>query len=399
MKTVGILGGGQLGCMLSEALFNYGAKVIFYDPEPRSPSFHRSAKHFCGAWNDRKLLEHFFSQCDVVTYEFENVAVNLLTSLINKTQTPLYPSENILAITQNRIQEKNFLLQNNFPVCFFKECNSLEDFLKNMQLFSFPYIIKTVVGGYDGKGQWLIHDKISQDKFITEISANEFTPYIIEEKINIFCEASCIVARNLNSDKVCLPIFDNIHKNQILFQTHIPSHLPENLQNKLTEIAIKAADKLNVIGLLTTEFFITKQKSSNKFHTECIDGFYIYVNEFAPRPHNSGHISRNACTSSQYDLLARVLLNIPLHTPKIFSGHFCMENMLGNIWLNEGQQKNLNLKSWQAHPNVTAITLYGKEDAQINRKMGHFICHAESYDLCNLYANNFREELNESKKH
>lgn len=399
MKTVGILGGGQLGGMLAEALYNYGAKVIFYDPDPISPSFHRSATHFCGEWHDFKLLETFFSQCDVVTYEFENVAVNLLTSLINKTQTPLYPSADILAITQNRIQEKNFLIKNEFPVCFFKACDYLEDLLNNVQLFSFPFLIKTAIGGYDGKGQWLINNKNELETILNKFSHVNFIPLIIEEKIDIIHEASCIVARNLNNNTVCLPIFDNIHKNQILYQTHIPSRLPENVQNKIKEIAIKATEKLNVIGLLTTEFFITTKKSCNTLHAEFIDGFYIYVNEFAPRPHNSGHISRNACNISQYDLLARVLLNLPLHSPKILPGSFCMENLLGNIWINQGQQKNLNLDIWKNHTHITAITLYGKEEAKLNRKMGHFICHADSYELCNLYANKFREDLNEPKKY
>lgn len=399
MKTVGILGGGQLGGMLSEALYNYGAKVIFYDPDPLSPSFQKSARHFQGEWHDEEQLLHFFNQCDVVTYEFENVATDLLSSLVRNTKTKLFPSEHVLAITQNRIQEKNFLQQNGFPVCRFKECYQLNDLLQNAKDFVFPYIIKTAFGGYDGKGQWVITSFSDFEESIKEISKYPFLPFIIEEKLDIIFEASCIVARNLEQESICLPIFDNIHKNQILFQTHVPSILSIQVQNKLKEIAVKAANALNVTGLLTTEFFITKNKALNTQSESIIDGYNIYINEFAPRPHNSGHISRNACNISQYDLLARVLLELPLHTPELYPGNFCMQNLLGDTWINQGQEKNLNLRIWKNHPHVTSVTFYGKEQAKEKRKMGHFICHANSRELCSIYANNFSEELNELCKY
>ncbi|WGL59408.1 ATP-grasp domain-containing protein [Pigmentibacter sp. JX0631] len=396
MRTIGILGGGQLGGMLSEALYNYGAKVVFYDPDPLSPSFHKSAFHYQGDWNDAEKLEAFFRQCDLVTYEFENVATDLLNSLIEKTKKPLFPSENVLKITQNRIAEKTFLQKNNLPVCKFIACSNLSELITKAKNFPFPFIIKTAYGGYDGKGQWVIENVTALNKTLSEITTKENTSFIIEEKIDIFSEASCIVARNSQNITVCLPIFDNIHKNQILYQTNLPSQLPITVQQKLQNIAIQAAEKLDVLGLLTTEFFISKVKNDNVKQSIEIDDFQIYINEFAPRPHNSGHISRNSCTISQYDLLARILLDIPINKPELYPGYFCMGNLLGSTWINQKKEKNLNLSCWKDHPNIISVTLYGKESATKQRKMGHFICHAENITDCNKFSENFRKDLNES---
>ncbi|MGY3804132.1 5-(carboxyamino)imidazole ribonucleotide synthase [Pigmentibacter ruber] len=396
MRTIGILGGGQLGGMLSEALYNYGAKIVFYDPDPLSPSFHKSANHYQGDWNDAAKLEDFFRQCDLVTYEFENVATDLLNYLIDKTKKPLFPAENVLKITQNRISEKSFLKQNNLPVCKFIACTNLAELTSNAKEFPFPFIIKTAFGGYDGKGQWVIQNQSELEKSLAEISLLGNSTFIIEEKIDIFSEASCIVARNKKNEIECLPIFDNIHKNQILYQTNLPSQLPTIVQKKLQDIAIEATEKLDVIGLLTTEFFISKQKNANTNQDFEVDEFQIYINEFAPRPHNSGHISRVACSINQYDLFARVLLDLPLHTPKLYPGYFCMGNLLGSTWIKQKQGKNLNLSCWKDHPNIVSLTLYGKESPTEQRKMGHFVCHADNIHDCNKFSENFRKDLNES---
>lgn len=394
MKTIGILGGGQLGGMLSESLLKYGARVAFYDPDPTSPSFHRSPLRFQGAWNDFEKLKEFFSICDVVTYEFENVSTELLDSLVKVTGTNIFPSASVLSTTQNRIYEKSFLKENKIPVCHFVFAKQFEEMNDIIETLSFPYIIKTTTGGYDGKGQWSISNKEDILKFKSEFTRDKFVEIIFEEKINIEFEASCIVARNQDGVVVSFPIFDNIHKNHILYNTTVPSKLPLSVQNKLKEIAKESANKLNIIGLLTTEFFITKEKSP--YHSQIvIDSYYIYVNEFAPRPHNSGHISRNCCDLSQFDLLARVLLNLPLHEPKLNLGYYCLGNLLGNSWLSQENQNNLNLSIWNKHPKIIDVYLYGKEEPKLNRKMGHFISFSNVEHEHTDAAKSFRKDLNE----
>jgi 5-(carboxyamino)imidazole ribonucleotide synthase len=394
MKTIGILGGGQLGGMLSESLLKFGARVSFYDPDPTSPSFFRSPIHFQGEWNDFEKLKEFFSKCDAITYEFENVSTELLDSLVQMTGTKIYPSAKVLSITQNRILEKTFLKENNIPVCNFVSVKSYESIKVIAETFSFPYIIKTATGGYDGKGQWNISNKKDFELFLNEFPEDKFVELIFEEKISIECEASCIVARNTEGESICFPIFDNIHKNHILYNTTMPSQIPNFVQDKLKEIALEAAKKLNVIGLLTTEFFITKQKSHNDTQ-KAIDSYFIYVNEFAPRPHNSGHITRNSCNISQFDAHARVLLNLPLHEPKLHPGFYCMGNLLGDSWISQGNKNELNLDSWKEHPEIIDIILYGKLEAKANRKMGHFVSFSEKNGQHITAAERFREDLNE----
>lgn len=394
MKTIGILGGGQLGGMLSESLLKFGAKVIFYDPEPTSPSFFRSPVYFQGAWNDFEKLKTFFCQCEAVTYEFENVSTELLDSLVQVTGTKIYPSSKVLSITQNRILEKTFLKENNIPVCNFASVRSRENIKETAETFSFPYIIKTATGGYDGKGQWSISNSQELELFLNEFQKNKFMDLIIEEKISIESEASCIVARNNEGESVCFPIFDNIHKNHILYNTTVPSKIPIQVQNKLKTIALEAAKKLNVVGILTTEFFITKQKSQNDSQNS-IDDYFIYINEFAPRPHNSGHVTRNSCDISQFDALARILLNLPLHEPKLLPGFYCMGNLLGDSWILQGNKSKLNLESWKMHPDIIDIVLYGKQEAKEGRKMGHFVSFSKNSEEHILAAERFRKDLNE----
>lgn len=393
MKTIGILGGGQIGGMLSTALYNLGAKVIFYDPDPLSPSFFRTYNHFEGTWNDYEKLKVFFSSCDTVTYEFENVSTTLLDKLVQETGTQIYPSPKVLSTTQNRIFEKSFLKENNFPVCKFIAAQNIDE-LKHAALeFSFPYIIKTATGGYDGKGQWHITNSQDFKLFINDYNNNHScNNFIIEEKINIAYEASCIIGRNLNNEIISFPIFDNVHKNQILYQTTVPSVLPTSVQNKLKEISIEAAKKLEIIGLLTTEFFITKQKNEHTCHEEC-DGYYIYVNEFAPRPHNSGHITLNSCTISQFDILARILLNLPIHEPKLIPGYYCLGNILGNNLISKNNTHILN--NWTNHQNIIDIMIYGKKIIKENRKMGHFIAYSNTKNEQVEHAEKFRECINE----
>lgn len=386
MKKVGILGGGQLGCMLAEALFKWGAKVSFYDPNPASPARFRSPHFTCGEWDDAERLTHFFANQDVVTYEFENVSTALLSSLVQKTGVSLYPSQDVLQLTQNRLREKEFLKTNGFPVCAFDSCASYAELLEKSQAWKFPFVLKTAQGGYDGKGQWKIGDAVALQLVLNEIRSREFIPLICEEFVAIEKEASVIVARSLNGHAVCFPVFENVHVHHILDTTVVPAQISLSIQDNLKNLACEAAMRLNVVGLLTVEFFIVKTPQGEQ---------RIFVNEFAPRPHNSGHITRSCCALSQFDVLARILLDLPLIEPTLEPGAFCMGNLLGDEW-HEGSL-NLNLSLLSEFPEVRDFVLYGKDKPQSKRKMGHFIVHESTPQKASAKAQQFRSALREKQ--
>ena len=305
MKTVGILGGGQLGLMLANSLYTLGAEVVVYDPDPLAPLCRHAGNVVNGSWNDYKKIEEFVKRCDIITYEFENVECDPLRPI--SAIAPIYPSLDVLAITQNRINEKQFLSASNLPHVKFAVASSLVELRKEGMSFRFPFVIKTARGGYDGKGQFSINNEEDLENALTELSIgkgeNNFLA-VLEEFIEIESEVSCIVARDLKGSISTFPVFENFHKNHILDKTYLPCSLPENIQAKVIEIANQATVALDVNGLLTTEFFVSRTRENETTGAVCGD-YPIHINEFAPRPHNSGHITRNACHSSQFDALAK----------------------------------------------------------------------------------------------
>ena len=385
-KRIGILGAGQLGCLLAESLFELGAEVVFYDPSRTAPGFSRTPFSFCGQWSDREKLKEFFSSCDVVTYEFENVSTILLENLIQETQTPLFPSLEALKTTQNRIFEKTFINKNHFPVCEFQSIENLDTLEKCLETKLFPMLFKTATGGYDGKGQWKITTEENALYFLNEVKnkSSSIFPLIQEEIISIQQEFSCITARNSAGEMTTFPLFENEHKDHILFRTYSPADIPKEIAEKIKIISQEAAEKLNIVGLLTTEFFLSKE---NK----------IYVNEFAPRPHNSGHITRKSCSFSQFQALAHILLNIPLPKINISSDYHVMENILGDVYLSQENSEHINLLPWKNYPEIQEIILYGKDKPKEKRKMGHFIATGSSRNQVVQICQQFRKKLYDAK--
>ncbi len=392
-KRIGILGGGQLGMMLSESLMRLGVEVSVYDPDPLAPLCLHATCIFNGSWSDENKLTMFFEECDRLTYEFENVESELLFRL--EERKSLMPGANVLKTTQNRGNEKRFLQEHNLPHVQF-EIISREDAgeaLKKIQKFGLPCVTKTTFGGYDGKGQFMLNSEAEAHALY---AADEFakSEHILEEAIDIAFEVSCIVARSPNGEEVTFPIFENQHHDHILDLTLVPARIPAAVSERIQHIARTAAQALNVYGLLTVEFFLSRAKPRSTSADE-VDGWYIMINEFAPRPHNSGHVTMKACDLSQYDLLARVLLDVPLKTPRLVSEEiFCMGNLLGDVWLAQGsQQDQLNLDCLRDFPEVVDVVLYGKKEARTKRKMGHFVCRASNHDQAIAIAHKFRESL------
>jgi len=379
MKQIGILGGGQLGMLLAQSIVRLGAEALIYDPEPEAPASRTVRTSVHASWQDGESLDKFLSKCNKATYEFENVPYESLAKLSHST--PIIPSLDVLRITQNRAAEKEFLRSNGLPYVPYFVADNVSSLEKQIDQLSFPVIIKSTTGGYDGKGQVFLQNKEDFQNIISR-AANTLPnfPIIAEQAIELYMEVSCITAHSAGGEKIVFPIFQNIHTNHILDTTVVPADVPANITNAVQNLARQATDKLGVIGILCTEFFISRKKPGTK-SAFSLDEFDLYINEFAPRPHNSGHITISSCSLNQFDALARILLDVPLSKPFLAkAGYFCMANLLGDIWIDQGTTSGdkINLINLADCPYPFEIILYGKEQALPGRKMGHLISHAES---------------------
>lgn len=391
MRRVGILGGGQLGTMLAESLFALDAPVAIYDADASAPACVRFKDAVVAPWSDAAAVQAFATRCDVVTYEFEHIDAAPLRAL--KDGPPIVPSVHVLETAQDRAKEKAFLRDAGLPHVHFAVARSKEELQREARAFGWPFILKTVRGGYDGKGQFHIagHEDLEAAILALEERKSEFH-CVLEQIVDLALEASCIVARSGEGDEVVFPLFENAHSGHILDLTLVPARLPPAVARVIQDLALKTARALDLRGLLTVEFFIGR-KPAKRSHGVEQDGLSIYVNELAPRPHNSGHVTRNACTYSQFDALARVLAGVPLVAPELEGdASWCMGNLLGDVWIAQGGTR-LDLSCWKDHPNVVDVVLYGKREPRARRKMGHFVTKGRTPEEAIESARAFREAL------
>jgi len=393
MRRVGILGGGQLGLLLIQSIHRLGGTAVVYDPDPDAPACQLTPHAFHSEWTNAAALEKFFKSCDVVTYEFENVESSSLFPF--EKEKPIIPSSSVLKTTQDRILEKTFISEAKLPCVDFAVVNKYSELEKTARSFGFPFIIKTARGGYDGKGQKLVNSEEELQEFLAQSGKNSTTPFraVLERALDIEMEVSCIVARSPNGEEKCFPVLENEHKDHILDITVIPARISASLETAIKDIALSAARELGAYGLLTTEFFLSNNPGNNS-HGVQVGSWHIYINEFAPRPHNSGHVTMKACTVSQFEALARILLGVPLTQPHIVApGYYCMGNLLGDVWLSQGSTGDLDLSPMCQFPEVIDVVLYGKKEPRSKRKMGHFITYANSAQAATGSAHSFREAL------
>ncbi|HEY9714869.1 MAG TPA: ATP-grasp domain-containing protein [Chroococcales cyanobacterium] len=408
MQQIGILGGGQLGMLLARSIRALGAEAIIYEPDGRAPACQEARHTFNGSFKDEASLARFFDKCDSVTYEFENVASELLFEF--EKEKPLYPSASVLKTTQDRYLEKSFLKEAGLPHAAFELVTAPEKLLASVEEFGYPCVLKTTRGGYDGKGQWFLRNADDVREHLEAVANRKDATQkeyrvVLEEALDIAMEASCIAARSADGSEIAFPIFENMHKDHILDFTIVPARLPDTVAEKIKEVGMKAAKELSVIGLLTTEFFLTRTRPRKSNSIE-VDNWHLLINEFAPRPHNSGHVTTKACTLSQYDALAKILMKQPLEEPVASSaGYYCMGNILGDVYLSQNEKHadagddrlhTLDTSCREAHPAVVDVILYGKKEARTGRKMGHFITHADTAEQALEAAKAFRKALSNS---
>lgn len=342
MKKIGIIGGGQLGMMLCEAAHELGFSTVILDPNKKCSSAYVAESIIESNFDDINGYRKLAEKCDIITYEFENVPYHLVKQImieganVPQTEQPLY-------ITQHRLREKNAVTQSGLKTVPFATIKSIQDLLHFFQEHN-TCILKTCFGGYDGKGQWLI--KSETDIFaLSQLFQNNPIEFIAEKKINLKQEISCIVHRNNKGKIVCQPIAENVHKNGILFHSTIPATIDIPLKQKAEKIATQLMLHLNFIGTLAVEMFIDNENE-------------IFINELAPRPHNSGHHTIEACEGGQFINHILSITNQDLIVPTLKDTAF-MLNIIGD----EYQTKQHLFQKGFYHD-------YFK-DIKPNRKMAH----------------------------
>ncbi|HBN74635.1 MAG TPA: 5-(carboxyamino)imidazole ribonucleotide synthase [Planctomycetaceae bacterium] len=345
--TLGVLGGGQLGRMFAEAAHRLGYHVHTYSDEANSPCGQVAEREFVGAYDDIEAIREFARTVDVVTFEFENICSAAAQAIEEIVQ--VHPSGQVLHLSQHRLREKSTLAEAGLPVTPFRPVRTSEELQKAVQELGTPAILKTASGGYDGKGQVTVPNAEAAESAWKELGEVEA---ILEQRIDFKCEVSYIGVRDSSGNFIgCGPI-RNEHVNHILDLSVFPDPEMASVAEEARAIAQGVLEKLDVVGVMCVELFVTNDDR-------------LLINEVAPRPHNSGHLTINACASSQFDQQVRAICGLPLGdmTPLKPAA---MVNLLGDVW----DQGTPNWSAALEQPNVS-LHLYGKQEPRAGRKMGH----------------------------
>jgi len=347
-STIGILGGGQLGRMTALAAAKLGYRTHIYCQSPEEPAVAVASAHTIGDFTDAVSLKDFATKVDVVTLEWENIPLKALDIL--SSHIKVHPSLEVLRISQVRDHEKSFARQLDLGTTEYivvKSANELEQALKN---FTRPAILKSTRMGYDGKSQVKITAETTTETAWEDMGGDVG---ILEAYVDFLCEISVIVARREDGHMATYPPVKNIHQHHILAETHAPADIDPTLAKEAVRMAQLMTEKLNVVGLLTVEMFVLKRPNK--------DGQSLLMNEVAPRPHNSGHWTMDACTCNQFEQLVRAICGLPLGSTLPHS-QAVMHNLIG--------EDGNNWKQLLNDPRA-CIHLYGKTEARPGRKMGH----------------------------
>jgi 5-(carboxyamino)imidazole ribonucleotide synthase len=344
---LGMLGGGQLGRMFTLAAHSMGYRVTVLDPDPLSPAGAIADVHLKAAYQDREALQQLADTCAAVTTEFENVPADSLRWLAS--HCAVRPAGDAVAIAQDRIREKAFVRSCGIEVAPYAVIENISD-IDAADAKLFPGILKRARFGYDGKGQARVANASEARKAFKDMGAESC---VLEQRIALKCEISAVVARGADGTGRGFPVAENRHRNGILDVSIVPARVAPELAQRATDWALKIAEKLDYCGVLAVEFFITESGA-------------LLVNEMAPRPHNSGHYTLDACATSQFEQQVRTLCGLTLGDTRLLAP-VVMVNLLGEAW-QHGQPQ------WERVFNVpeAKLHLYGKHEARDGRKMGHY---------------------------
>lgn len=359
-QTLGVLGGGQLGRMFAHAAERLGYRVHVYEPQKDSPAGEVAARAFTAPYEDIESLSAFARSCAAVTYEFENIPVEPLWKIGSLTR--LLPHPDVLETCQNRLREKRWLKKSGFPHVPFLEVEVGGDLPAAIRQIGLPCVVKTADFGYDGKGQI----KVTEEADIARAEAGfAKTRAVVEKFIDFKCELSVIVARREDGETKTFPVAENIHTRHILDFSIVPARILPATLKEVEALGVEIANKIGLVGLLAIELFLTDRGD-------------ILVNELAPRPHNSGHWTLDACVTSQFEQHVRAICGLPLGDTTCTTP-VAMVNILGDAWKDVGSLAPRD-PDWNAILETAGakLHLYGKREPRPGRKMGHFTATAPS---------------------
>ncbi len=378
---LGLLGGGQLGRMFCMAAQSLGYRVCVLDPGTDSPAGTVADRHIQADYLDAAALDEMARLCGAATTEFENVPAAALDRLAR--DIVVSPAARSVAIAQDRIVEKDFIRGCGIDVAPYCVVTTQTDLMAAEDAL-FPAILKVARLGYDGKGQARVADRteaIEAFKAFQSQGTLGEVPCVLEKRLALKLELSVVVARGFDGKAVAFPVAENVHRGGILAVSTVPARIDDSLARQATEATLQIAARLEYVGVLCVEFFLLE------------DG-QLVVNEMAPRPHNSGHYTIDACITSQFEQQVRVLAGLPLGAVDALCPSV-MVNLLGDCWLPDGPAGGASEPDWSsvlAHPGVK-LHLYGKTDARVGRKMGHATVLGMSVEACHRTADSIERQL------
>lgn len=367
--TLGVLGGGQLGRMFALRARVMGYRVAVLDPDPASPTGPLADLHLRAAYDDSAALDRLAAACAAVTTEFENVPAAVLERLA--AVRPVRPGAEAVSVVQDRIREKTMLQEHGFATAPFRPVTDLASLDLALDAIPLPALLKTSRLGYDGKGQAAVERREEAPAAFRSLGG---VPCVLERRLRLEGEISVVLARGADGEVAAFPAGENRHRNGILETTVVPAGVPPALAAGAQALAIGVAESLGYVGVLGVEMFVA-------------DGGRLFVNEIAPRPHNSGHWTLDACSTDQFEQQVRALCGLPLARPKLLSP-VAMINLLGDLWRG-------GTPHWAEafrRPGVR-LHLYGKAEPRPGRKMGHLNCLADDADRALALALDARDAL------
>lgn len=367
--TIGVMGGGQLGRMFAIAARRMGYRIHIFSPEENGPAAQLADLSTVADYTDEASVRRFASEVDVITFEFENIPVQSVDWCTEHCE--VRPAGSILHMAQNRLREKNFLSGAGIPIAPFRAIRSAHELADAIERVGRPAILKTAAFGYDGKGQQTITARDDFDEIWAASSADEL---VLEGAVDFDKEVSVLVARAPDGSMETFPVCENLHRNHILDITVVPARVSARIETAARDLARAIAEKLELVGLLAVEMFLKR------------DG-ELLVNELAPRPHNSGHWTIEACATSQFEQQVRAVCGLPLGSTEILQP-VAMANLLGDVW--QGGEPD-----WSRALQVPGVHLhlYGKREPRPRRKMGHLTGFGDDADDAVARVSQARSDL------
>ncbi len=350
--TIGMVGGGQLGRMFAIAAASMGYEVVVFCGSEDDPAAQVAHRVVTGPLDDPSVVSQFARLCDVITLEFENIPADTIAKC--GEFAPTYPASSVLATAQDRLLEKSTFRDAGLPVTPFSEVFDAASLCRQSSLLGWPLIVKSARSGYDGKGQY----RVESPQQAETVPWADNDGWIAEKCISFDREISVVVARSPDGSSICYPPFENEHRNHILDVTVWPAAISDDLVRRAKQVALAAAESIGVVGLLCVEMFVVKDDDMES----------LMINEVAPRPHNSGHLTIEAAQASQFQQHVRAICGLPFGGIHLVCGGAAMANLLGDLWQHDSQPP-----AWDRALSVPGVNLhlYGKRHAKPGRKMGH----------------------------